>query len=49
MIEKLFPIQEKIIPIVLNKDNSQSIYPNDLCVTAPTGNNINKSLLYSSH
>jgi len=34
---KLFPVQEKIIPIILNSNNSQSIYPNDLCVTAPTG------------
>ena len=37
MIERLFPVQEQIIPIILNKDNSQSIYPNDICVTAPTG------------
>ena len=44
MIEKLFPVQEQLIPIILNKDNSQSIYPNDLAITAPTGSG--KTLTY---
>ena len=44
MIERLFPVQEQVIPIILNKDHSQSIYPNDLAVTAPTGSG--KTLTY---
>ena len=44
MIEKLFPVQEQLIPVILNKDNSQSIYPNDLAITAPTGSG--KTLTY---
>jgi ATP-dependent RNA helicase DDX51/DBP6 len=43
-IEHLFPVQEKIIPVILNENNTQSIYPNDLCVIAPTGSG--KTLAY---
>jgi ATP-dependent RNA helicase DDX51/DBP6 len=43
-IERLFPVQEKIIPVILNQNNAQSIYPNDLCVIAPTGSG--KTLTY---
>lgn len=44
MIQKLFPVQEKLIPILLNKLNTQSIYSNDICITAPTGSG--KTLTY---
>ncbi len=43
-LESLFPVQKQVIPIVLNSDRSQSIYPNDICVTAPTGSG--KTLTY---
>jgi ATP-dependent RNA helicase DDX51/DBP6 len=43
-LETLFPVQKQVIPIILNTDRSQSIYPNDICVTAPTGSG--KTLTY---
>jgi len=43
-LETLFPVQKQVIPIILNSDRSQSIYPNDICVTAPTGSG--KTLTY---
>lgn len=43
-IETLFPVQKQVIPIILNSNQSQSIYPNDICVTAPTGSG--KTLTY---
>lgn len=43
-LESLFPVQKQVIPIILNSDRSQSIYPNDICVTAPTGSG--KTLTY---
>jgi len=44
-IENLFPVQKQVIPIILNSNRSQSIYPNDICVTAPTGSG--KTLTYA--
>jgi len=43
-IESLFPVQKQVIPIILNTNSSQSIFPNDICVTAPTGSG--KTLTY---
>ena len=43
-IEKLFPVQKSLIPIIQNKNKNQSIYPNDLCILAPTGSG--KTLTY---
>jgi ATP-dependent RNA helicase DDX51/DBP6 len=43
-LEKLFPVQERLIPIIQNKNKNQSIYPNDLCILAPTGSG--KTLTY---
>ena len=36
-IENLFPVQKRVIPYILDSCKDQSIYPNDLCVLAPTG------------
>lgn len=43
-IQGLFPVQKQLIPVVLNRNNEQSIYPNDLCILAPTGSG--KTLTY---
>ena len=43
-IENLFPVQKSLIPIIQNKNKNQSIYPNDLCILAPTGSG--KTLTY---
>ena len=43
-LEKLFPVQKQVIPIILDSNGGQSIYPNDICVTAPTGSG--KTLTY---
>lgn len=43
-IENLFPVQKQIIPIILNNNKNQTIYPNDLCILAPTGSG--KTLTY---
>jgi ATP-dependent RNA helicase DDX51/DBP6 len=40
----LFPVQKKVIPFILDSCNNQSIYPNDLCILAPTGSG--KTLTY---
>ena len=43
-IENLFPVQKHLIPIIQNKNGNQSVYPNDLCILAPTGSG--KTLTY---
>ena len=43
-IDSLFPVQKQAIPFILSTNQSQSIYPNDICVTAPTGSG--KTLTY---
>jgi ATP-dependent RNA helicase DDX51/DBP6 len=43
-LENLFPVQKKVIPFILNGCKSQSLYPNDLCILAPTGSG--KTLTY---
>ncbi|CAF0885392.1 unnamed protein product [Brachionus calyciflorus] len=43
-LEQLFPVQKQVIPVILNQNKSQSIYPNDLCILAPTGSG--KTLTY---
>ena len=36
-LESLFPVQQQVIPLLLSSSPTQAIYPNDLCVLAPTG------------
>ena len=43
-LETLFPVQKQVIPVILNQSKSQPIYPNDLCILAPTGSG--KTLTY---
>jgi ATP-dependent RNA helicase DDX51/DBP6 len=43
-IETLFPVQRQVIPVILNRNKDQPIYPNDLCILAPTGSG--KTLTY---
>ena len=43
-LENLFPVQKRVIPYILDSCKDQSIYPNDLCVLAPTGSG--KTLTY---
>lgn len=43
-LESLFPVQKEVIPVILNQNKTQSIYPNDLCILAPTGSG--KTLTY---
>lgn len=43
-LDHLFPVQKQVIPIILNQTKTQSLYPNDLCVLAPTGSG--KTLTY---
>jgi ATP-dependent RNA helicase DDX51/DBP6 len=43
-LESLFPVQKQVIPVILNQNKEQSIYPNDMCILAPTGSG--KTLTY---
>lgn len=43
-IDHLFPVQKQVIPVILNETKTQSLYPNDLCILAPTGSG--KTLTY---
>ncbi|RMZ98958.1 ATP-dependent RNA helicase DDX51-like [Brachionus plicatilis] len=36
-LDHLFPVQKQVIPVILNQTKTQSLYPNDLCILAPTG------------
>jgi ATP-dependent RNA helicase DDX51/DBP6 len=43
-IERLFPVQRQVIPLLLSQQSCTRLPPNDLCVTAPTGSG--KTLAY---
>ena len=43
-LDHLFPVQKQVIPVILNQTKTQSLYPNDLCILAPTGSG--KTLTY---
>ena len=44
-IERLFPVQTSVVPYLLDNNRADCIFPQDICVSAPTGSG--KTLTYA--